>query len=277
MVLTLSNHHGPRLLKAGRGVDRQMLDPSGMREKDPTPVKCPKQTKKYVTEFDKINKINLKCVRFDLKGTSKKHGWSPKLNNRYINIHGANAGCFYERLMSLFAPSRRVLGAKERLCDLASELCRRGPPLRTYVPRHPAILRDLSRVYQSGFGRRVRIDCRGVGDEVPSEGPSVMARVAWMKSVQREKTRRSPWRVHQSTACERRGRCEYDCCPGWVYSVAKERRAYQTNMVCEECSEFLGRDVFLCNGTKGKVEGETNLWHVCNCHKKFHEQIFDIE
>ena len=68
-------------VKAGTGVNRRLMDPSGMREKDPTPVKCPKQTKKYVSKFDKIDKINLKCVRFDLKGTSKKHGWSPKLNN----------------------------------------------------------------------------------------------------------------------------------------------------------------------------------------------------
>ena len=98
-----------------------------------------------------------------------------------------------------------------------------------------------------------------------------------MKRLEREKTKRSPWRVHQSAVCKRRGRCEYECCPGWVFSSAKEQRAYKTNMRCEECSEFLGRDVFLCNGTKGKVEGETNKWNVCNCHRKFHQQIFDIE
>ena len=98
IVATLSNHHPPRTLKAGVGVGRRLKDSNGRREKDPTPVQIPFQTKKYVQQFHRIDKINLINSQFDLKGKSRKHGWSPKLNNRYLNIHGGNAVLFYSRL-----------------------------------------------------------------------------------------------------------------------------------------------------------------------------------
>ena len=46
-------------------------------------------------------------------------------------------------------------------------------------------------------------------------------------------------------------------------------------MRCEECSEMLQKDVFLCNGTAGKVPGEKNKWIVINCHEAFHKAMFD--
>ena len=36
---------------------------------------------------------------------------------------------------------------------------------------------------------------------------------------------------------------------------------------CEECTEMAGREIFLCNEVKS---GE-----VCNCHRAYHEMMFD--
>ena len=72
-------------------------------------------------------------------------------------------------------------------------------------------------------------------------------------------------------ACERRGYCENEDCPG---QGQKRWKRCETNMRCEECSEMLGRDVFLCNGTKGLVDGDKKKWKVVCCHKVFHESMY---
>ena len=75
-----------------------MRGEDGIRDKESTAVKIPLQTKVYVNEFGKINKKNLKDSQFDLKGISKCHNWSPKINKRYYNIQGENTGtCTTER------------------------------------------------------------------------------------------------------------------------------------------------------------------------------------
>ena len=79
------------------------------------------------------------------------------------------------------------------------------------------------------------------------------------------------WSHHQNLACEKRGKCDYENCPR---RLAGKRQGYDTNMRCEECSVLEGRDVFLCNGTKGKVEGSKNKWEVCLCHVRYHNQKF---
>ena len=284
IVTTLSNHHPPRLLRAGTGVHRRLLGDDGFQEKEPSPVKIPMQTKKYINEYDKIDKINLCEVKFDLKGNSKKHGWSPKLNNRYLNIHGGNAGVFYERLHRLYTPRKRLLKPREQMADLAHYLCRLGPNLKTHIPRHPLWLRDLTRVYHSTFGRQVRSDCRGVHTAIVpytrtanGPGPSVMASVARLnkRKVREEWQKRSPWRHHQSRACPRRDYCNYEHCPGLQASKAKRPRKYKTHMRCEECSEMLGYDWFLCNDVKGRVEGQSEEWNVVNCHHAFHSLFFN--
>ena len=151
------------------------------------------------------------------------------------------------------------------MADLAHYLCTLGEPMRSYVPRHPAVLRDLSRVFNSGAGRKIKKNVTGI-----TRGP-VMSRVARMKSLRHKQQHRSPWRQHQSMACERRGYCDNDACPG---QGQQYRRPCKTNMHCEECSEMFGRDVFLCNGTKGKVEGSNNRWNVVCCHKEYHDSLF---
>jgi len=177
------------------------------------PIKVPYQTKVYVETFGLIDKKNLKDSRFDLKGISKKHNWSPKINRRYYNIHCGNAGTYYRRVCQLFTPEKRVLLQKECLADLAHHLCTVGQPMRSYIPRHPAILRDLSRVYHSGVGRKIRSDAKGIC-AVAKRASGVMARAARLRSLRYKQTHRETWRVHQSKACERRGYCECASCPG---------------------------------------------------------------
>ena len=152
------------------------------------------------------------------------------------------------------------------MADLAHYLCTCGESMRSYVPRHPTILRDLSRVFNSGAGRKFKNTVTGI-----TRGPA-MTKVARIRTLRYKQQHRSPWRQHQNMACERRGYCENVDCPGNGNVVWRTR---QTNMRCEECSEILGRDVFLCNGTIGKVEGSKNRWKVVCCHKEYHEYMFD--
>ena len=162
IVTTLSTQHQPRLLWAGLGLHRCLLDNDRFWDKGLTPVEIPLQTKKYVNEYDKIDKINLRNAKFNLKGNSKKHARSLKLNNWYLNTHGGNAGVFYKRLHTLYTPHKRLLKPREQMADVTYCLCRLGPNLRSPISRYQPWLWDLSHVYHSGFGRKVRRDCQGV-------------------------------------------------------------------------------------------------------------------
>ena len=241
VVATLSNCYPPRLLRSGEGVNRRLRGDDGHREMNSTPVKVPLQTKVYVDTFDRIDKKNLKDLRSDLKGILKKHNWSPKINRRYYNIHCGNAGTYYERTCFLFTPDHRQLGAKERMTDLVHHLCAVGEPMRTHVPRHPSILRDLTRVFNSGAGRKIRTDALGICDSVKRAG-AVMAKASLVKTLRYKQQHREVWRVHQSVACKSRGYCQNPTCPG----QGKQRlRKRETNMRREECSVLFRRDMFL--------------------------------
>jgi hypothetical protein len=72
----------------------------------------------------------------------------------------------------------------------------------------------------------------------------------------------SPWRMHQSEAVAKKGRCRWDDCPGKLASKAKYPRVSDTHMRCEECSARLQMDVYLCNGY---VKGVP-----VNCHWHYH-------
>ena len=84
------------------GVGRKLRGADDLREQEQTLVKIPEQTKAYVSTFDKIDKKNLIDSRFDLKGISKKHNFSPKIVKRYYNMHGGNASLYYKRACQLF-------------------------------------------------------------------------------------------------------------------------------------------------------------------------------
>jgi hypothetical protein len=72
----------------------------------------------------------------------------------------------------------------------------------------------------------------------------------------------SPWRIHQSEAVAKRGRCGWEDCPGKLASKAAYPRSSNTYMRCKECSVRLGKDVFLCNGFNRGVP--------VNCHGHYH-------
>ena len=151
------------------------------------------------------------------------------------------------------------------------DLSSAGKPMRTYIPRHPTVLRDLTRVFNSGAGRKIRSECRGISAAARSYG-GVMASAARIKSLRYKQQHREPWRKHQSLAFELRGPCAYSCCPGQGIQRIKKR---DTNMRCEECSELLGRNIFLCNGTHGLLPGEKKKYVVINCHEEYHRKLFN--
>ena len=155
------------------------------------------------------------------------------------------------------------------MCDLAHYLCTCGEPMRRYIPRHPASLCDFTRVFNSGAGRKVCTDAKGVC-LAAANAASVMAQVALVKTLRYTQAHRSSWRQHQSKTCEQLGYCESCDCPG---QGIKRWRPRETNMRCEECSEMLGRDVFLCNGTAGLVDGGERRWKVLHCHEEFHNSM----
>ena len=277
IVTTLSNHHSPEILKEGEGVFRRKKNKDGGRDMVATAVKIPLQTSAYTHKFFKffkIDKRNQKDAQFDLKGVSKKHNWSPKLILRLFNMNSGNSGTYYERLCSLYTPDRRILLPKERMADLAHRLCQRGPPMRSLSFSHPPWVRDISRVFNNGVGRKVRSDAHGIVVAAGSSASKVIAALSSLKALRFTQQKRSPWRHHQNLACERRGRCAYSRCPGIVGS--KLKNGYDINMRCEECSALLNKDVFLCNGTKGLVEGEKRTWKVCLCHVEYHKLMFNI-
>ena len=129
-------------------------------------------------------------------------------------------------------------------------------------------------MFNSGLGVKIRTDKLKV--VWPGSGAvGVMAAVASLKTIRFAQQNVSPWRHHQSKACERRGYCWWAECPGLDSETRKRCRRSETNMRCEECSEMAGQDVFLCNGTKGRVEGKNNKWHVCHCHEAYHQYMYD--
>ena len=86
IVATPTNCYSPIPLPSGDGVNPCMRSEDGSRDKQATPAKIPPQTKVYVSEFGKINRKNFKDAQFDLKGISKCHNWSPKINKRYFKF-----------------------------------------------------------------------------------------------------------------------------------------------------------------------------------------------
>jgi hypothetical protein len=68
LVRTLSNFHGPVMLKAGRGVLRKKRDSDEKQERTKTEVSCPAQTRDYCKTFHLIGKGNGAEANYDLRG-----------------------------------------------------------------------------------------------------------------------------------------------------------------------------------------------------------------
>ena len=73
IVPTLSNYHSPRFLKPGDRVMCQKKTKDKLRHWKTSAVNFPKETKNYTEALYLINYHNLKDLKFDLKGHSKKH------------------------------------------------------------------------------------------------------------------------------------------------------------------------------------------------------------
>ena len=285
IVQTLTNMYPPAVLTEDEGVFRRKRNADGGRDRISSAVKIPLQTKAYVSDFDKIDKRNLADSKYDLKGHSKKHNWAPKLINRFYNINSGCASVFYERLCELYTPGNRIISPKQRMADLAHSLTQRGLPMRQVRFPHPPIIRDMTRLFDNNLGIKRRSDARGTMDAGVSTVSAVTAAassasrtrraISSLKALRFTQQKRSSWRHHQSIAYEKRGRCAYAGCPGLSSGKSKEPRKWDTNMRCEECSAIDGYDVFLCNGTKGLVEGVKKTWKVCTCHIEYHNARYN--
>ena len=104
LVRTLSNFHGPVILKAGMGVLRKKRDEDGKRERHKTEVPCPAQTKDYCNTFHLINKGNGAEASYDPGGKSRHHKWSPKLVFWLYNMALNNAYKMYTALVKEHTP-----------------------------------------------------------------------------------------------------------------------------------------------------------------------------
>jgi hypothetical protein len=57
-------------------------------------------------------------------------------------------------------------------------------------------------------------------------------------------------------------KCCWDDCPGKKSTTVKRPRGSNTHMRCKECSAYLGKDIFFCNGF---VNGAP-----VNCHRHYY-------
>ena len=147
--------------------------------------------------------------------------------------------------------------------------------MRTYAFYHPPPLRDMSHVFNTGIGRKVRSSAARIVVQASSAVETVVAGFASIRDFRKMQQKRSLWRHHQSVPCTSRGHCDWDGCPGLVKSSADRQRKTKTNMICEECSLLAGENIFLCNGIKEKIDGKKERWHTQNCHQAYHNSKFN--
>ena len=79
VVNTLSNFHC--VVVVNQGIQQQGLDVDNKRMRDPAPVDCPKKMVTYYETFHLIDRRNnVESPYIMGKGSSKTHGWTPKLS-----------------------------------------------------------------------------------------------------------------------------------------------------------------------------------------------------
>jgi hypothetical protein len=166
----------------------------------------------------------------------------------------------YKALVKQHMPERRFLDMGNVVRESAHDLCQRGLVMRKLRAEHPSWTRDMSKLFWWKTGQKVCSDAMGMMT-VASVVPQVQAltdNYVLLKNQQR----RSPWCIHQNKAVVQYGKCCWEDCPGKKLSTAKCPCSSNMHMRCEECSAYLGKDVFLCNGfVKGKL---------VNCHRHYH-------
>ncbi len=125
---------------------------------------------------------------------------------------------------------------------------------------HPSWTWDMGKLFGWITGQKVCLDAKGMMT-VLSVMPPVQAppdNYALLKNQQR----RSPWRVHQCKAVMKQGKCCWDDYLGKKLTTVKCLHSSNTHVCCKECSTYLGKDIFLCNGF---INGAP-----VNCHRHYH-------
>jgi len=260
IVRTLSNFHDPTLLQEGEGMRRRGREDDGRRSQDQSDVPCPVQNRDYSETYHLIDKGNGKESKFDLQVNTKSHGWTPKLACRFFSMHLNNAFLIYTYLVKKYTPNKKYLEEmRDAVKELAHALLQTGKSLREQRPEVPPPTRDLVSVFPNS-GRKIRSDAIGqvsVGVRPAEQSTTAMSNL-------RKKQKTHHWRIHQSVACAKRGRCAYNGCPNLTISQAKEKRSYDTYMRCEQCTLEHDKSMYFCNDTK---KGKPVL-----CHMLYHQQ-----
>ena len=150
---------------------------------------------------------------------------------------------------------------------LAHSLMQTGPSMRKRAADHPVPCRSLTTIFDFGCGRKQRTDAKGEIADIATTGQGNTSAPNQRLRELRAKQKKQPWRIHQSTAGEAKGRCCWGKCPGIKRSQlagAKRSRASATNLYCEECTAMQGKPIYLCNAIRsGSVE---------NCHYSYHNK-----
>ncbi|KAL3778015.1 hypothetical protein ACHAW5_000521 [Stephanodiscus triporus] len=209
VVKTLSNCHGPEILRAGDGVSRKRRGEDGKRERESMEVSCPAQTKYYCQTFHLIDKGNGAERPYNMGGEESDAIGSPKIVFWLINMTMANAYRIYRALVTTRTPDRQCLKMKDAIKELTFALMQRGDPMRTREASHPKTGIDLSRVLGWSCGKKVRTDSKRevVGEK--SYRQETWSDYAILKRMQKK----SPWRSHQSVGAKEnaRGKCCWEC------------------------------------------------------------------
>ena len=266
IVRTLSNCHPPKIIIDGL-MRKGKTD--GVRDRTQSPVPCPQQNQYYSQTFHLIDKGNCNEAKYDIGMESHKHGWAPKLSLRYFNMTLNNAYQIYESLVHEYTPDRRYMSMGEAIELATHSLLQKGEPMRERACSHPNPIRDLTTIFDTGSGNKVRSDAKG---EVATGGNvSKQSRVPSALATLRRKQRTQPWMTHQSVAQETAGKCSFDFCPNIKLGKQKGNkrpRGHDTFMKCIECSAIKGSPVYFCNTTKkGKP---------CLCHWRHHMKYFSV-
>jgi hypothetical protein len=88
-----------------------------------------------------------------------------------------------------------------------------GPPMQKQLAEHLKPTRDLTNIFDFGTGCQIRSDAKG--EMAPGFGTFNAGNVGAAAATEqryrelRAKQHTSPWRIHQSCALERKGRCHW--------------------------------------------------------------------
>ena len=123
--------------------------------------------------------------------------------------------------------------------------------MRSQKAEHPAHVRNLATMWDTGLGKRMRTDAQGAisGHGRAREDMAVCQLLRNLK----KKQRLNPWYTHQSISHKVRGKCAFAVCPNLRNGNTKRRRSYDIFMKCEECSAESGKTFYFCNDSKSGV------------------------